>query len=88
MAELVDARDLKSPGAKLRAGSIPAPGSPTRRLIMGHSVRYYCEKCKGYTWMKIDGTIDSEKLNVKCSVCKTAYPNVKIESGLGERSES
>jgi len=51
---------------------------------MGHSVRYYCEKCKAYTWMKIDGSIDAEKLTLKCAACKTAYPNVKIEAG-GEK---
>ena len=88
MAELVDARDLKSLGAKLRAGSIPAPGMLKRGLIMGHSVRYYCEKCKAYSWMKVDGSIESEKMDLICAVCKTAYPNVKIESGQEKENKA
>jgi hypothetical protein len=38
--------------------------------------------------MKIDGSIDAEKLNVKCTVCKTSYSNVMIEQVHGEKNES
>lgn len=43
-------------------------------------MRYYCEKCKAYVWMKMDGSVDSEKQNLKCAACKTAYPNVTAEA--------
>ena len=46
MAELVDARDLKSLGAQLRAGSIPAPGTtendiPTKNIPVNSHLSVY-----------------------------------------------
>ncbi len=41
MAKLVDARDLKSLGALLRAGSIPAPGTSQKTAPLNFSTNHH-----------------------------------------------
>lgn len=51
------------------------------------SVRFFCEKCKAYQWMRIENTPPQPPYTLKCKECKTRFENVSPKKTAHNESE-